>query len=93
MSETKTTGYIPSDTEERRIIKARYFARSMISKGQNEEETESLRNIITWMKAMLSFTAMIVTMTFTFLSTELSRWQPLKFLTKEIFADERTERL
>lgn len=38
MSEPKTTGYIPSDSEDRRIMKARYFAESMISKGQNEED-------------------------------------------------------
>lgn len=38
----KTTGYIPSDTEDRRIMKARYFAKSMISKGQSEEEANRI---------------------------------------------------
>ena len=42
MSEKKTTGYIPSDTEERRIMKARCFAKSMVSKGQSEEEANRI---------------------------------------------------
>lgn len=42
MSELKTTGYIPSDSEDRRIMKARYFAKSMISKGQSEEESNRI---------------------------------------------------
>lgn len=42
MSELKTTGYIQSDTEERRVMKARYFAKSMISKGQSEEEANRI---------------------------------------------------
>lgn len=42
MSELKTTGYIPSDSEERRIQKARFFAKSMISKGQSEEEANRI---------------------------------------------------
>lgn len=42
MSELKATGYIPSDTEERRIMKARYFAKSMISKGQSEEKANRI---------------------------------------------------
>lgn len=42
MNKLKTTGYIPSDTEERRIIKARYFAKSMIAKGQSEKEANRI---------------------------------------------------
>lgn len=42
MSKTKNTGYIPSDSEYRRIIKARCFAKSMISKGQREEEANRI---------------------------------------------------
>lgn len=41
MSEQEV-GYIPSDSEDRRIIKARYFAKSMISKGQSEEEANRI---------------------------------------------------
>lgn len=33
----KTTGYIASDTEDRRIIKARCFVKSMVSKGQSKD--------------------------------------------------------
>ena len=42
MRRAKTTGYVASDSKERRIIKARYFARSMISKGQSEEEANKI---------------------------------------------------
>lgn len=42
MSKTKTTGYIPSDSEDRRIMKARCFAKSMMSKGQPEEEANRI---------------------------------------------------
>lgn len=37
MSKTKTTGYLPTDSEDRRIMKARCFAKSMIAKGQHED--------------------------------------------------------
>lgn len=36
------TGYNPDDTEKRRIMKARYFARSMIAKGQNETDANRI---------------------------------------------------
>ena len=42
MSKKKTTGYIHSDSEDRRIMKARFFARSMESKGQPEEEANRI---------------------------------------------------
>lgn len=42
MSKKKTTGYIPSDSENKRIMKARCFAKSMVSKGQPEEEANRI---------------------------------------------------
>ena len=42
MNETKTTGYIPSDSEDKRIMKARCFAKSMMSKGQPEGEANRI---------------------------------------------------
>lgn len=42
MSKTKTTGYLPTDSEDRRIMKAKCFAKSMISKGQPEEEANRI---------------------------------------------------
>lgn len=42
MSELKITGYNPSDSEDRRIMKARYFAKNMVSKGQSEEEANRI---------------------------------------------------
>lgn len=41
MSE-REVGYVPSDSEDRRIIKARCFAKSMILKGQSEEEANRI---------------------------------------------------
>ena len=42
MSKKKTTGYIPSDSENKRIMKARCFAKSMVSKWQPEEEANRI---------------------------------------------------
>lgn len=42
MSKPKNTGYIPSDSEDRRIMKARCFAKSMMSKGKSEKEANRI---------------------------------------------------